>query len=62
MQVRIVFNDLRDAIYAKVDAAIADHPDAAPDRDYFYYKILDHFDQHGVIPEFTLQKREASHD
>lgn len=53
----IVPNSLRDAIYAKVDAAIAGVPDAAPDREYFYSVLLDHFNEHGEIPEFTLEKK-----
>lgn len=53
----IVPNSLRDAIYEKIDAEIAKVPDAAPDRLIFYRVLLDHFNEHGVIPEFTLEKR-----
>jgi len=56
----IVPNALRDAIYAKVDAAIAGAPDAAPDRDYFYGVLLDYFNEHGVIPDFELKARVLS--
>lgn len=56
----IVPDSLRDAIYAKVDAAIAECPDAAADREYFYAELLAHFNEHGVIPEFTLRKRAAA--
>ena len=58
----IVPNHVSDAIYAKVDAAIAQHPDAAPDREYFYGVLLDHFDQNGTIPEFSLEKKVAHDD
>lgn len=53
----IVPNALSDAIYAKVDAALADCQDAAADREYFYAELLAHFNEYGVIPEFTLQKK-----
>ena len=51
----IVPNSLRDAIYAKVDAAIFGAPDAAPDREYFYGVLLNYFNEHGVIPDFKLK-------
>ena len=54
----IIPNYIRDEIYAKVDAQIAEHPDAASDRELFYDTILAHFGEHGVIPDFTLQRRE----
>lgn len=56
----IVPNGLRDAIYAKVDAAIVEAPDAAPDREYFYGLLLDYYNEHGVVPEFTLKARVLS--
>lgn len=56
----IVPNTLREAIYAKVDAAIAEQPAAAPDREYFYGVLLDYYDEHGAIPDFTLKARVLS--
>ena len=53
----IVPNSLRDSIYEKVGAEIANAPDAAPDREYFYCVLLDYFNEHGVIPDFSLEKR-----
>ena len=55
----IVPNDLRDAINTKLDAAIAelpepDRPFAEKDREFLYSQLLDAFDEHGVIPDFTL--------
>ena len=52
----IVPNNLRDAIYARIDAALVDCPDAAPDRELFYSKLLEAFDELGFIPEFSLEK------
>jgi hypothetical protein len=54
----IVPNDIRDAINAKLDAAILAVPDAAKDRDALYEQLLDYFDQHGVVPDFTLTPKE----
>lgn len=56
----IVPNSLRDAIYAKVDAAIAEAPAAADDREYFYGVLLDYFHEHGVIPTFELKAKVLS--
>lgn len=56
----IVPNALRDAINAKLDAAYAQCPDAALDRDIHYGALLQAFNETGVIPDFTLQKREPA--
>lgn len=56
----IVPNYISDAIYAKVDAAIANAPDAAPDREYFYGLLLKYFDEHGSIPDFELKAKVLS--
>lgn len=52
----IVPNTLADAINKKLDAAYAEIPDAAVDREYHYQALLDHFYEHGVIPDFKLVK------
>ena len=62
MQLVIVPDSLRNAINAKLDAAIAEVPDAAKDRDALYQMLLEYFDEHGVIPDFQLQKREAANE
>lgn len=56
----IVPNELADAIYEKLDAEIAKHPDAAVDRAIFFDQLLAYYDQHGVIPEFSLAKNQES--
>jgi hypothetical protein len=58
----IVPHTLSEAIYKKVDAALKDQPDAAPDREYFYGILLDYYNEHGVIPDFTLKVRILSTD
>jgi hypothetical protein len=55
----VVPDALRDAINAKLDAALAALPDedrviAENDRVFLYGQLIDAFDRHGVIPEFTI--------
>ena len=56
MRMVIVPNELRDAINAKLDTAIAACPDAAKDRDTLYKQLLTYFDEHGEVPDFDLAK------
>ena len=53
----IVPNHVRDAINAKLDAALAQVPDAIKDRDHLYNLLLAYFDKHGDIPDFDLVPR-----
>jgi hypothetical protein len=39
-----------------LDAELAKHPAAAPDRELFRDQLINYFDEHGVIPEFSLEK------
>jgi len=55
----IVPNELSNAIYAKIDAAIADCPDASKDREAFFQQLLDYYNDNGVIPDFSLVKKAA---
>ena len=57
---RIVPNYIADAINAKLDAAFAECPEAAKDREVLYGHLLDYFDEHGVIPEFSVKKKEIA--
>ena len=57
MMFYVVPNELRDAINANIDAALVDCPDAAADREIFYAQLLEYFNEHGVVPTFTLQKK-----
>lgn len=56
MRIVVVPNDLRDAINAKLDAALAECPEAAPDREHFYDTLLNYYDEHGSLPDFHLAK------
>jgi hypothetical protein len=51
----IVPNSLRDAINEKLDAAIAICPQAEKERDALYHRLLEYFDEHGVIPDCELK-------
>ena len=57
IQIVIVPNDLRDAINGKLDAALAECPDAEKDRVVFYRQLLCYFDEYGVVPDFSLEKK-----
>ena len=57
MTMVIVPNSLRDAIMERLDAEIAKHPGAEKDRDVLYSQLLGYFDEHGVIPDFSLEKK-----
>lgn len=53
----IVPDSLRNAINAKLDTAIAEHPDAECDRDALYAQLLAYFNEHGVVPDFSLERK-----
>lgn len=54
MSFYIVPDSLRNAINAKLDAAIAACPDAERDRAKLYNELLVYFNEYGIIPEFSL--------
>lgn len=56
----IVPDSLRAAIDAKLDAAYAEVPEAAVDREEHYSVLLGYFYEHGRLPDFSLQKRDAA--
>jgi len=56
MPIVIVPDGLYDAIQKKLDAAIAERPDAERDRDHLYHRLLDYYYEHGAIPDFSLVK------
>lgn len=55
--IAIVPNSLRDAINAKLDLALADIPEAAIERETYYQKLLEFYDDNGYIPKFTIFKK-----
>lgn len=52
----IVPNVLSRAIYAKIDAELRRVPDAAPNREAFYRQLVAFYNEHGYVPEFSLEK------
>ncbi len=57
MCIIIVPNIVRDKINEKLDEAFKACPQAAGERDSLYNELLGYFDEHGVIPEFTLKPK-----
>jgi len=53
----IVPNELRNAINRALDDAMAECPEAECERNVLYKQLLAHFDEHGVIPQFTITKK-----
>jgi hypothetical protein len=54
----ILPNYISDLIDQKVEEAIAKVPEAAPDRELFRQELINHFAEHGNVPDFTLAKKE----
>lgn len=54
----IVPNSLRDQIHAAIDKALAGRPCDDETREHLYGQLLDYFDEHGTIPDFTLNALE----
>jgi hypothetical protein len=52
----IVPDSLSEMIDAKLDAAFVHCPDAAKDREYLFARLLQYFDEHGIVPNFKLRK------
>lgn len=56
----LVPNDLADALSAKLDAALAEFPEASKDREALYDQLLSYVNEHGVIPDFTIGRTSPS--
>lgn len=52
----IVFKELSDAIYAKIDEQLKLHPGAKIHREDFFNQLLSYYDKHGVIPDCKIEK------
>ena len=53
----IVPDELYEALQSRLDAEIAKVPDAAKDRDHLYRQLLAYVDEHGKIPDFSLERK-----
>lgn len=51
----VVPNALSDAIYKKIDAALANQPKLKRQRENIYKDLLAYYDEHGVVPDFTVE-------
>lgn len=54
MRIVVVPDTLHAEINRALDAALSKAPGAEPDRELFYEQLLAFFDEHGVLPEFSL--------
>jgi len=50
----LVPNHVHDAIHEAIDKKLEGRPMEAEERQSIYSQLLDYFDKHGVIPDFTL--------
>ena len=57
MHTVVIPNVLIDTINAAIDSALAGRPCDEASREYIFYSLLDHYDEHGVIPDFSLEAK-----
>ena len=60
MTLIILPNYISDEIDRRIDAAIAETPDAAADRELFRESLIAHFAQTGQVASFTLVKADRA--
>lgn len=53
----VVPNELRDAIYERVDEELKKHPELRDQRESIYQDILKYYDEHGSIPDFSVEPK-----
>ena len=58
MRYVIVYDELRKALYQRVDAEIERSGAPVDEREQHYTALLHYYDEHGVIPDFTLEKKD----
>ena len=52
----IVYKELSDAIYIKIDKQLKLFPKAKKYREDFFNQLLTYYDKHGVIPPFKIEE------
>lgn len=52
----ILPNYISAEIDRRLDEEIAKHPNAAPDRELFRQQLINYVDEHGVVPDFSLNR------
>jgi hypothetical protein len=55
----VVPDSLAEAINQKLDAAYVAAPEAAADREHHFSFLLGYFHEHGVLPDFRLEKKDG---
>ena len=55
----IVPDALYDAIHKRLTEEFEKFPEAEVDRDALYHRLLEYFNEYGILPEFTLEKKPA---
>ncbi len=58
MMFAIIPDYVSNEIDRKLDAALAETPDAKKDRDHLKAQLTAYFVDHGVVPDFSLAKLE----
>ena len=56
----IVPNYVSDAINAEIDRALDGRPCDDESREFIFNGLLQHFDEHGVVPQITLTENAQS--
>ncbi len=54
----IVPTYIHDAIHAAIDTALDGRILLDEEREMIYSQLLDHFNDHGLIPQFTLKEKD----
>ena len=62
MTIVAVPNYILEQIESRLDEALAKFPEAQSHREEFRQRLLEHVNEHGVIPEFQLAKRTKEGD
>lgn len=55
MSIVIVPDSLSEAIYKKIDEQLEKVPEARSIRKEIFQNLLNYYNEHGVIPDFTLE-------
>lgn len=58
MRFVVVPNTLADAINAAIDRELSGRPCDAESREIIFNQVLAYFDEHGRLPDFSLNARE----
>lgn len=57
MNIVIVPNFVSDTINAALDRKLALFPEAEKDRAHLYSQLIEYYNEHGVVPDFSITKK-----